>query len=78
MLTPVGFWAFVLGYALVYTGVSYFTGSPTSLTLSLGLTSPLQTPVPTSTPTASVASSTLAGGIQPTATQATAIARLGT
>jgi hypothetical protein len=65
MMLPVGLWAFVLGYALVYTGVSYFTGNGGSLALSLGLTSPLQTALPASTPTASSStSSNLNGGIQ--------------
>ena len=64
MLTPVGFWAVVIGYALVYTGVQYFSGNGGSLATSLGLSSPLQTALPSSTPTASSAtSSNLAGGI---------------
>jgi hypothetical protein len=78
MLTPVGFWAFVLGYALVYTGVSSFMGQPTTLAKSLGLTAPLQTALPAPTPTASTSTaSNLAGGIQSTLAQTTAISQLG-
>lgn len=41
MIGAVGGWLFVIGYALVYTGVSYFANSKTapSLAQSLGLQS---------------------------------------
>lgn len=37
MKFAVGAWVAVIGYALVYTGASYFTGNPVSLGSALGI-----------------------------------------
>ncbi len=47
MVVALGFWTVAIGYALVYTGVQWFTGSGTnsSLAQNLGLKTAL-TPAP--------------------------------
>jgi hypothetical protein len=40
MLSALGIWLATLGYALVYTGVQFFTSGGGSLAVNLGLTPP--------------------------------------
>lgn len=66
-----GAWLFVMGYALIYTGVAWFVGgTAVSLASTLGITSlqpstkAVQSAVaPTTTPTASTLPSGYAGAV---------------
>lgn len=55
MSVAAGFWALVIGYALIFTGVEYFVTGKSSLATNLGLGSAALT---ATTPTTAVTSST--------------------
>lgn len=69
MVIALGFWTVAVGYALVYTGVQWFTGSGTnsSLAQNIGLKTAL-TPAPGKT-TAAVTGGGPSGTGYPSSTQ---------
>jgi hypothetical protein len=65
VVIALGFWSLALGYALIYTGVQFFTtpGGGGSLAANLGLKSAL-----TTAPTAAATAATTAGTGGPSGT----------
>lgn len=62
MVVALGFWAAAIGYALVYTGVQWFTGGNGSLAQNLGLSTTL-TPAALKTTAPTPAAVTASGAI---------------